>query len=151
MELISNLPPSVQSSIEMMMDQRRKGIATYGQGIEDAALSSSQLLRHAREEAADASVYLAQLQEQFSREMMQNYERGMRDLFGVLESLGALGEDLPYARSIMETACSGMYHAPVHCYAAPDALNAWAKDGVNLLTVCRTRNAAFTTSVQVIP
>lgn len=43
----------------VMVQQRAKGIAKYGVTIEDSGLSVEELVRHAQEEAADASVYLA--------------------------------------------------------------------------------------------
>ena len=44
----------------VMVQQRAKGITKYGVTIEDSGLSAEELVRQAQEEAADASVYLAQ-------------------------------------------------------------------------------------------
>lgn len=51
---------AIGAAYEVMLQQREKGIAKYGVSIEDANLSVEELIRHAQEEAADASVYLAQ-------------------------------------------------------------------------------------------
>lgn len=56
------LPPTLMSAVAMMDAQRTKGLEKYGVSLEDSGLTPKQLLQHAREEAADLSVYLAQLE-----------------------------------------------------------------------------------------
>jgi len=61
-EVVSNMfPASIAGATKMMFDQRDKGVAKYGVSLEDANLDAQALLQHAREEAADLGVYLAQL------------------------------------------------------------------------------------------
>lgn len=54
---------AIADATRVMVSQRNKGINKYGVTIEDAGLNAVQLLQHAREEAADLSVYLAQLEQ----------------------------------------------------------------------------------------
>jgi hypothetical protein len=142
-------PKTIQSSVEMMLEQRLKGLHKYPTALEDAQLSASELLRHAREEMADGSVYLAQLQEQFGHELIRNYERGMHDLLMVLKDHGHI-VDLEGAECVLTTVLSGQYLPPFRCYAAPAELARFS-NGNNLLTVCRERNPVFSTPIQVIP
>lgn len=55
------LSPTIANALAVMLAQREKGIAKYGKSLEDANLSPAELLNHAREEAADLSVYLSAL------------------------------------------------------------------------------------------
>ena len=55
------LPKSVAMGTAMMLSQREKGIEKYGQPIEDANLSTLELIEHAAQEAADGLVYISEL------------------------------------------------------------------------------------------
>ena len=53
---------NVTERVKVIFDgQRKKGIAKYGQGVEDAELSPVEWIRHAQEEAADLMVYLEKI------------------------------------------------------------------------------------------
>jgi hypothetical protein len=52
---------SIADVLDQMIAQRKKGIAKYGQGIEDnGPLTARDLIQHAFEEACDQVVYLAE-------------------------------------------------------------------------------------------
>lgn len=55
------LPESVALGTAAMLSQREKGATKYGQSIEDANLSASELVEHAQQEMADGLVYTSML------------------------------------------------------------------------------------------
>lgn len=77
---------SIGDATVVMVQQRAKGIAKYGVTIEESGLSVEELVRHAQEEAADASVYLAQAVRVLKRHdaeikngLDQSYSRGVSE------------------------------------------------------------------------
>lgn len=71
---------AIEDALQVMIEQQTKGVTKYGVSIEDAGLDAAALVRHAQEEAADLSVYLAQLatvlgERQQSDAMRDKYER----------------------------------------------------------------------------
>lgn len=53
---------NITERVKAIIDgQREKGIAKYGQGVEDAELSPVDWIRHAQEEAADLMIYLEKI------------------------------------------------------------------------------------------
>lgn len=69
----------------VMVQQRAKGIAKYGVTIEGSGLSAEELVRHAQEEAADASVYLAQ-----AVRVLKRYDAEIKDELDHSYSLGVV-------------------------------------------------------------
>ena len=53
---------NITERVKQIIDaQREKGIAKYGQGVEDAKLSPIEWIRHAQEEVADLMIYLEKI------------------------------------------------------------------------------------------
>ena len=53
---------NITERVKQIIDgQREKGIAKYGQGVEDAELSPVEWIRHAQEEVADLMIYLEKI------------------------------------------------------------------------------------------
>lgn len=73
----------------VMVQQRAKGVAKYGVTIEDSGLSAEELVRHAQEEVADASVYLAQAMKAMKAVNLAEQRMGER-------------EDLAYSKGVTE-------------------------------------------------
>jgi hypothetical protein len=146
-------PPSIAASIDVMLAQRMKGINKYGVSIEDAGLAAGELLAHAREEAADTSVYLAQLAVAM-REDQQRVWRESVALFNAhMAAVTHLRDDLALEYIRDQLAEMTATTAPPECmvmYAQASAVEEWKRMGANLLSLSRSSGFPFNVPIKVM-
>lgn len=141
-----SLPNSIKGATQLMLSQRDKGIAKYGQPIEKANLTAEELLQHAREEMADGSVYLTQLHAQFKHDLQREYGRAIHDMRELLEAAGLMTEDVSNA---LASGQFSMLRTTMRCYLAPEYAEALNR-GDNLLTISMHRIAQYTVPADII-
>lgn len=135
---------AIHAGVEVMRDQRVKGIKRYGVSIEMAPLSIEQLIRHAQEEMADGLVYTTQLNVSLRRRLEDERANIVAEVLRILDTganmdikcaqISALAKDVPNWRTM---------------YVQPSVLEDYWRTGSNLLTLHRNATFPFTKAVLV--
>lgn len=141
---MQNLGQAINRGVHVMVDQRNKGIAKYGQPIEDAPVTVEQLIRHAQEEMADGLVYTSQLHDAFEARLIEDRTNLIADVLTIL-STGA-------NMDIKEAQISSLVLIPPVwsvLYAQPSQFDVFRCDRNNLLQLSRSKVFPFTQAVMV--
>lgn len=64
--------------VEVQKTQRQKGLKKYETSLEDANLTTLELLNHAEEEIVDAWNYIQQAKRAHKSELIESYQKGKR-------------------------------------------------------------------------
>lgn len=134
---------AIESATAMMVKQREKGICKYGVSIEAANLSVPALIQHAREEAVDLSVYLAQLEET-NKNMASDVRAALVDELLAHPMLKLTKEQRVVLAGLT---CSAN---AVTLYVQPSELAEWQATDRNLLTVSRNNTFPFTLPLTMV-
>lgn len=85
---MTNPCPHARSAAEFITTRAVLGVEKYGHTLADAGLSPAQLVRHAREEAADLLVYLTALEDALSWQPIDTAPPDVDLLLGWMETFG---------------------------------------------------------------
>lgn len=141
---LNNLGQAINRGVHVMVDQRNKGIAKYGQPIEDAPVSVEQLIRHAQEEMADGLVYTSQLHDAFEARIIEERANLVTDVLQIL-STGA-NMDIKCAQINALAVLPPVWHT---LYAQPSQFDQFRIDKNNLLQLSRSKVFPFTQPIMV--
>lgn len=139
-----NLGQAINRGVHVMIDQRNKGIAKYGQPIEDAPLTVEELIRHAQEEMADGLVYTSQLHDAFNARIAEERTCIIADVLNIL-STGA-NMDIKCAQIAALAVVPPLWHT---LYVQPSQFDNFRCDDLNLLTFNRNKVFPFTQPIMV--
>lgn len=139
-----DLGDAITRGLHVMRDQREKGIAKYGQCIEDAPVTVEELIRHSQEEMADGLVYTSQLHEAFQRRLVEERTNLVADVLNIL-STGA-NMDIKCAQITALVVLPPVWHT---LYVQPSQFDNFRCADLNLLTLNRSKAFPFTQPMMV--
>lgn len=153
----ADVGPAIYSMLMLAIAQRVKGESKYKVLIENANLTSRDLIQHAREEMVDGAVYLTELQDVVDKEIHRCRAEAayglIRELECVMESvkdrepqfqLYALQNWMMSFEVITADA-----RRSFRMYVQPSVFEEWDRRGDNLLTLSRSRSFPFTQQLEL--